>query len=252
MTSTSEAFTQGTNTASQSLRNFFPNDSEGRAEAIGTADELCRQTGEIIFVTGTSEVPMDKGIAVSCHMTYPCLIHTATPDQPAKSMSCSSKENPALTLPFMTTVGGHVLFHVADTGAVLPAGWTGLCVDASDVNVFWYIGDDNGEQSFTRILAKELSSKILAGLYPIKGSMPKEVVELLYFMREKEVARLASQAIVTVCDLEQLDRGARFSVASTLFDRCNEEAKYALLHDEHPHVRSAATISNDKAKQTSQ
>lgn len=247
---------------------MFSQNADDRAKAIELAEELCRQTKTTFFVTGTSEVPMDKGIAVANHLVYPCLIHTATPPQTAiNATGCSnepyrpathagqSDPNASKTLPFMTAVGGHVLIHVANSGAVLPDAWTGLCVEASDENAFWYVGHEDGERSFTRLKARTveaarvelatrvLTSKALADLYPVKGSMPAELVDQLYSKREEEVARLAAQAVITVSDLSGLDRGARFAVADKLFARCNDEAKYALLHDNHPHVRSAATIA---------
>ncbi len=59
------------------------------------------------------------------------------------------------TLPFMTAVGGHVLIHDGDTGAVLQPGWTGLCVDGRDTKKHWYIGRDAGEMSFTKLSATD-------------------------------------------------------------------------------------------------
>lgn len=264
MNSTSKVQNEDVGVSPLFTQSMFSQNADGRAKAIELAEELCRQTKTTFFVTGTSEVPMDKGIAVANHLVYPCLIHAATPPQTAINAASHSDDpthagqpdtNPSQALPFMTAVGGHVLIHVANSGALLPDAWTGLCVEARDENTFWYIGQEDGERSFTRLKAKTveaakvefaariLTSKALADLYPVKGSMPAELVDQLYCKREEEVARLSSQAVITVSDLSGLDRGARFAVADKLFSRCNDEAKYALLHDNHPHVRSAATIA---------
>lgn len=86
-----------------------------------------------------------------------------------------------------------------------------------------------------------LTSRSLAEQYPVKGSMPIAVVQQLYDLRENEVERLSQQGMITVADLRGLDRGARFLVAHTLYAKCDDAARYALLHDVHPHVRSGAT-----------
>lgn len=90
---------------------------------------------------------------------------------------------------------------------------------------------------------KPLSSRMLAEQYPVKGSMPRAVVEQLYQLREEEVATLSQRPVVTVDDLRDLDRLGRFLVADGLFEKCDDAARHALLHDEHPHVRSCAEIS---------
>ncbi|MGF6440079.1 hypothetical protein [Paraburkholderia youngii] len=85
-----------------------------------------------------------------------------------------------------------------------------------------------------------LTSRMLAGQYPVKGSMPLPVVKQLYQLREAEVAVLSRQSVITEADIRQLDRGARGMVADLLLAKCDEAARHALLHDEHPHVRSIA------------
>lgn len=88
-----------------------------------------------------------------------------------------------------------------------------------------------------------LTSRMLAGQYPVKGSMPQPVVKQLYQLREAEVAVLSRQPVITETDLRQLDRGARGMVADLLFAKCDEATRHALLHDEHPHVRSFAVCA---------
>ena len=88
-----------------------------------------------------------------------------------------------------------------------------------------------------------LTSRSLAEQYPAKGSMPRKVVHQLYWLRETEIKNLSQQESIGVSDLESLDRGARFGVASLLYTKCDAAARNALLHDEHPHVRSCAELS---------
>lgn len=90
------------------------------------------------------------------------------------------------------------------------------------------------------------SSKALVEMYPRKGSMPSNVVEYLFKLREIEVARLSTQVSISVDDLAGLDRGARCSVANALYAKCDEAARHALLHDEHHFVRSCAVIARDE------
>ena len=87
------------------------------------------------------------------------------------------------------------------------------------------------------------SSRAIAQQYRRKGSMPQGIVHHLYAVREAEIARLAQQSTIRAGDLLSLDRGARASVAALLYERCDVEARHALLHDEHAHVRSCATVS---------
>lgn len=88
-----------------------------------------------------------------------------------------------------------------------------------------------------------VTSKILADRYPVKGSMPLAVVHQLYRLREAEVERLSGRDVIVVGDLQCLDRGARAVLAAMLFEKCDTDTRHALLHDEHPHVRSCAVIS---------
>ena len=89
-------------------------------------------------------------------------------------------------------------------------------------------------------------SRELASQYKTKGSMPQAVAEQLYALRDSEVRLLAAKPSISVRDLAPLDRGARFRVATELFSACDVDAKHALVHDEHAHVRSAASLSSQK------
>lgn len=87
------------------------------------------------------------------------------------------------------------------------------------------------------------TSRALAAQYPVKGSMPRHVIEELYQLREAEVESLGRRDVIHEVDLRDLDRLGRFMVADGLFEKCDEAARHALLHDEHAHVRSCAEIA---------
>ena len=88
-----------------------------------------------------------------------------------------------------------------------------------------------------------LTSRALAGRYPVKGSMPTAVVHQLYQLREREVEALRHLVDIKEADLRRLDRIGRAVVAGLLFEKCDDAARHALLHDEHAHVRSSAERS---------
>ncbi|MBP0639968.1 hypothetical protein [Cupriavidus sp. AcVe19-6a] len=92
-------------------------------------------------------------------------------------------------------------------------------------------------------IRRTVTSRLLAERYPAKGSMPRAVVHQLYQLRELEVERLGQCEAIVMADLQGLDRLARAVVASMLFEKCDNDTRHALLHDEHPHVRSCAVIS---------
>lgn len=93
---------------------------------------------------------------------------------------------------------------------------------------------------------KPVTSRMLAEQYPVKGSMPHSVVHQLYQLREAEISTLSQRAVILEFDLRELDRGGRAVVASMLYAKCDDVARNALLHDEHPHVRSCAVISRSE------
>lgn len=94
-----------------------------------------------------------------------------------------------------------------------------------------------------------LTSRKLAEQYSVKGAMPHAVVHQLYQLREAEVEALSRRSVLKEADLRELDRGGRAVVASMLYSKCDDAARHALLHDEHPHVRSAAAISRADLEQ---
>ncbi|WP_455292655.1 hypothetical protein [Vibrio parahaemolyticus] len=68
--------------------------------------------------------------------------------------------------------------------------------------------------------------------------------KVLYYRdqwRERELNKLAAKSVITVNDVRDLDRFARFKVAVSCFDKCNELCQQYLMQDEHHFVRSAAT-----------
>lgn len=97
-----------------------------------------------------------------------------------------------------------------------------------------------------KLLEKPVTSRMLAEQYPVKGSMPHAVVHQLYQLREAEISTLSQRAVILESDLSELDRGGRAVVASMLYAKCDDVARHALLHDEHPHVRSCAEISRSE------
>ena len=147
------------------------------------------------------------------------------------------------------------------TARKLPADWTGLCTGL-DLRTYWHIGQCDGERSYTHLLARtyagaviELSyrrlvtSRELRERYPTRGSMPRAIVEQLYQIRAAEVRRLGLNGTVQVSDLHDLDWGARAQLADRHFERCDPEARDALLHDEHHFVRSSAVIALQSIRQ---
>ncbi|KAF7962625.1 hypothetical protein AWV80_19390 [Cupriavidus sp. UYMU48A] len=119
---------------------------------------------------------------------------------------------------------------------IVKAGFNSMNVALVDVE-----GTEHGFH-VSQIL-RTVTSRRMAERYPAKGSMPRAVVHQLYQLREFEVERLSQRDPIVIADLQGLDRSARAMVASMLFEKCDDETRHALLHDEHPHVRSCAVIS---------
>lgn len=88
-----------------------------------------------------------------------------------------------------------------------------------------------------------VSSRALAEQFPNKGSMPSDVVVKLYATRARELAELSKKEVIDPADLASLDRGARCLVANTLFIKCNQAGRNALLNDSHHTVRACAEIA---------
>lgn len=70
----------------------------------------------------------------------------------------------------------------------------------------------------------------------------QEEVAELHRLRDREVDALAKKDVITVEDIQTLEWGAKFKVANEHFDKCDDAAKHALLHDPHHGVRSAASL----------
>ncbi|KKI36112.1 hypothetical protein VI03_25410 [Burkholderia vietnamiensis] len=87
------------------------------------------------------------------------------------------------------------------------------------------------------------SSQELADRYQKRGSMPPGKIHALFVVRALETARLGAAHVIRSCDLAGLDRGTRFHVADSLFNRCDDQARAQLCNDMNPHVRSAAAIA---------
>ena len=87
------------------------------------------------------------------------------------------------------------------------------------------------------------TAKQIADKYRGRGSMPTFAVEQMYRLRDAEVAVLAERSVIGVHDILGLERTGRFLIASTLFAKCDDSARKALLQDQHHGVRSAAAIN---------
>lgn len=75
-------------------------------------------------------------------------------------------------------------------------------------------------------------------------------VEELYRLRERDVQAIAAKPVITVADIQTLEWGGRFQIANEYLDKCDEQARAALLHDQHHGVRSAATLFKPRERAT--
>ena len=71
---------------------------------------------------------------------------------------------------------------------------------------------------------------------------PKQLEEI-YEARRKQLELLDQKAEIQLADLKDLDRLGRCSVAGDRWAKCTQSVRDALINDEHPHVRSIATLS---------
>jgi len=78
----------------------------------------------------------------------------------------------------------------------------------------------------------------------------KDQVTKLEQLREHEVAMLANKDMITVQDVSTLEWGGKFEIANKLFDKCDDSAKHALLHDPHSAVCAAAALFKPAARPT--
>ena len=70
----------------------------------------------------------------------------------------------------------------------------------------------------------------------------QEEVAELHRLREQEIEALSRKDMITVEDIQAMEWGVKFEVANKFFDRCDDTAKHALLHDQHHAVRAAAQL----------
>lgn len=95
------------------------------------------------------------------------------------------------------------------------------------------------------------TAKELAASFGRRKPNPEEAREV-YRLRELEVGALSKQSVITVADIQTLEWGGRFAIANEHLDKCDEQARHALLHDQHHGVRSAASLFKPSEKPTSQ
>jgi len=80
----------------------------------------------------------------------------------------------------------------------------------------------------------------------------EEETRELYRLRELEVEALARKSVITVADIQALEWGGRFAVANEHLDKCDDQARHALLHDQHHGVRAAASLFKPPEKPAAQ
>lgn len=171
-------------------------------------------------------------------------------------------ERTGAELPFMLLLKGECALMTNDGGRAFDERAVGVFVDGADVRVFWAIGREGDERSFTRLEAKSyeealheavargaVSSELLASSYPAKGSMPQELVEQLYEIRAVEVKTLGEREVIRASDLASLDKGARTALAGAHLSICDDGARSALQRDQHHWVRSAAGLTQREDRQ---
>lgn len=75
-----------------------------------------------------------------------------------------------------------------------------------------------------------------------------EQVAELHRLREQDVRAIAAKPVITVADIQTLEWGGRFAIANKYLDKCDEQAREALLRDAHHGVRSAAVLFKPRAQ----
>lgn len=80
--------------------------------------------------------------------------------------------------PFLNILSGCILIHHGITGRVLPATWTGICVDDNNTKAFWLIGQDNGERSFTKLPTQVTSLKDATEFLHVQKTAAKQSASL--------------------------------------------------------------------------
>jgi hypothetical protein len=74
----------------------------------------------------------------------------------------------------------------------------------------------------------------LQGRYPT----PAQAKEL-YRLRDLDVAELQAKPMITLADVQTLERQRRFRIANETLDKCDAEAQDALRNDPYHGVRAA-------------
>lgn len=74
----------------------------------------------------------------------------------------------------------------------------------------------------------------LQGRYPAPGQAKE-----LYRLRDLDVAEIQKKPVITLADVQTLERQGRFRIANESFDKCDAEAQDALRYDPHHGVRAA-------------
>jgi hypothetical protein len=74
----------------------------------------------------------------------------------------------------------------------------------------------------------------LQGRYPA----PSQAKEL-YMLRDLDVSDLQSKLVITLADVQTLERQGRFRIANESLNKCDAEAQDALRNDPHHSVRAA-------------
>ena len=66
----------------------------------------------------------------------------------------------------------------------------------------------------------------------------------IYAHREVQVARLLAAPSIEAADVAELDRLGRCKIANEGWRQATAQARWALLNDPHPHVRSCAFLAS--------
>ena len=72
------------------------------------------------------------------------------------------------------------------------------------------------------------------------------IIASMTVMRNKLINNLENQKSISTGDIQDLDRIGRFSVAQSMFSKCDSDAQKYLLTDEHAHVRSTAANAKNR------
>ena len=76
---------------------------------------------------------------------------------------------------------------------------------------------------------------------------PQEI-EKLRLLRQQDVEAILRSEVISADQINSLDWGGKFEIAKEHFDKCDDAAKHALLHDQSHPVRAAASVFRPRAK----